>query len=211
MTAVEEIRETVSVPAAAVADPGAHIADPGPLGLAGFAATTFVLSSINAGVVPKAIEPVVLPLALFFGGFAQLLAGMWEFRKNNTFGATAFTAYGSFWLAFAFYVWQFAGKIPAAQAATATGMFLLVFTVFTAYMTIASLRTSVALVAVFSVLLLTFVCLTAGEFSGAAGVGKLGGWLGLATAVLAWYASFAGVLNGTFKKTVLPVGPLSGR
>jgi succinate-acetate transporter protein len=198
-------------PAAVAAsfDPTRHIADPGPLGLAGFAATTFVLSAVNAGLVASSVEPVVLPLALFYGGLAQLLAGMWEFRKNNTFGATAFSTYGSFWLAFAFYVWQFAGKIPAAEASTATGMFLLVFTIFTAYMAVASLRTSGALIAVFVLLFLTFLFLTAGEFSGAAGVAHLGGYLGLITAVLAWYTSFAAVLNSTFKKTVLPVFPLA--
>jgi succinate-acetate transporter protein len=197
---------TSSVPAAAA--PASPIADPGPLGLAGFAATTFVLSAVNAGLVPKTIEPAVLPLALFYGGVAQLLAGMWEFKKNNTFGATAFGTYGSFWLAFAFYVWQFAGKIPAADAGTATGMFLLVFTIFTAYMAIASLKTNGVLAAVFVLLFFTFLFLTIGEFSGAEGMGKVGGWLGLVTAVAAWYGSFAVVLNSTFKRTVLPTFPL---
>ena len=196
-------------------EPAAHptatapgIADPGPLGLAGFAATTFVLSAVNAGLVPKSVEPVVLPLALFYGGLAQLLAAMWEFRKNNTFGATAFGTYGAFWLAFAFYVWQFAPKIPAADAATATGMFLLVFTIFTGYMTIASLRTNAVLVAVFVFLFLTFLFLTIAEFAGAEGLGKVGGWLGLVTAVLAWYGSFAVVTNLTAGRTLLPVVPL---
>src|SRR4051812_22970298 len=91
-----------SAPAAAAT---AGIADPGPLGLAAFAATTFVLSLFNAKLVKDAnLEAVVLPLALFYGGLAQLLAGMWEFKKANTFGATAFASYGSFWLAFAAYV-----------------------------------------------------------------------------------------------------------
>ncbi|WP_020661614.1 acetate uptake transporter [Amycolatopsis benzoatilytica] len=196
-------------------EPAAHptstapgIADPGPLGLAGFAATTFVLSTVNAGLVPKSIEPVVLPLALFYGGLAQLLAGMWEFRKNNTFGATAFGTYGAFWLAFAFYVWQFAPKIPAADAATATGMFLLVFTIFTGYMTIAALRTNAVLVGVFVLLFLTFLFLTIAELGGAASMGKVGGWLGLVTAVLAWYGSFAVVTNTTAGRTLLPIGPI---
>jgi succinate-acetate transporter protein len=207
MTTTEAERKTSA--ATAPADPASHIADPGPLGLAGFAATTFVLSLVNSGVVPKSVEPVVLPLALFYGGLAQLLAGMWEFRKNNTFGATAFGTYGAFWLAFAFYVWQFSSKIPETEASTATGIFLLVFTIFTAYMAIASLRTTVALVAVFVLLFLTFLFLTIGELGGADGIGKFGGWLGLITAVLAWYASFAVVINSTFKKTVLPVVPLA--
>ncbi|NKQ58979.1 acetate uptake transporter [Amycolatopsis sp. K13G38] len=213
MSSTDTGRTTVTSGGSAVqpVDPTKHIADPGPLGLAGFAATTFVLSAVNAGLVAKSIEPVVLPLALFYGGLAQLLAGMWEFRKNNTFGATAFGTYGPFWLAFAFYVWQFADKIPKDQAATATGMFLLVFTIFTGYMTIASLRTSVALIGVFLLLFLTFLFLTIGELSGSDSTAKIGGWLGLVTAVLAWYASFASVTNSTFKRTILPVVPLTAR
>lgn len=208
MSTTEADRETVPAPVGPV-DPTKHIADPGPLGLAGFAATTFVLSAVNAGIIPKSVEPVVLPLALFYGGLAQLLAGMWEFRKNNTFGATAFGTYGAFWLAFAFYVWQFADKIPASDASTATGWFLLVFTIITGYLAVASLRTSVALIAVFVLLFLTFLFLTIGELAGASGIGKVGGVIGLITAVVAWYTSFAIVLNSTFKKTVLPVMPLA--
>ncbi|MTD53439.1 acetate uptake transporter [Amycolatopsis pithecellobii] len=208
MTTAEADRKATAPSAAGPVDPTQHIADPGPLGLAGFAATTFALSAVNAGLVAKAIEPVVLPLALFYGGLAQLLAAMWEFRKNNTFGATAFGTYGAFWLSFAFYVWQFADRIPPADAANATGLFLLVFTIFTGYMAIASLRTNAALVGVFVLLFLTFLFLTIGEYSGANSMAKLGGWLGLVTAVVAWYTSFAVVLNSTFKKTVLPVVPL---
>lgn len=192
-------------------DPTKHIADPGPLGLAGFAATTFVLSMVNTGLVDKAVEEAVLPLAMFYGGIAQLLAGMWEFRKNNTFGATAFGTFGAFWLSFAFYVWFFAAKVPADAAGSAVGMFLLVFTIFTAYMTVASLRTNAALVGVFVLLTLTFLFLTIGEFAGSDGIGKIGGWLGLLTAIVAWYASFASVTNSTFKRVVLPVIPLAGR
>lgn len=200
---------TESVRSEERADPTAHIADPGPLGLAAFAATTFVLSVINAGLVPKTLEPVVLPLAFFYGGGAQFLAGMWEFRKGNTFGATAFTSYGSFWLAFGLFVAQFEHEIPKDKASLATGIFLLAFTIFTGYMALASLRTSGALVAVFVVLFLTFLCLTVGKLGGAEGIGHLGGYLGIVTAILAWYASFAGVLNSTFKKTVLPTVPLA--
>lgn len=203
--------ETASEPRtpSAPAAPAAQIADPGPLGLAGFAATTFALSAVNAGLLPKSIEPVVLPLALFYGGLAQLLAGMWEFRKNNTFGATAFTSYGAFWLSFALFEWQFASEVPEADATKAIGLLLLVFTIFTAYMAIASLRTNAALVGVFAVLLLTFMTLTVAEFTGVHSLATLGGGLGLLTAVLAWYASFASVLNATFATTVLPVKPLA--
>ena len=189
------------------AAPTDMIADPGPLGLAAFAMTTFVLSCFNAGFfgAKSPLEAVVLPLALFYGGFAQLLAGMWEFRKANTFGALAFTSYGAFWLSFAAYV-KFVAPGLGAGAASATGLYLLGWTIFTAYMTVASLRVSVAVAAVFVALLLTYALLTVGAFAGSAGISVIGGYLGLLTAVLAWYASFAGVVNATWKRTVLPVG-----
>lgn len=188
-----------------------HIADPGPLGLAGFAMTTFVLSCVNAGLVAKAIEPVVLPLALFYGGLVQLLAGMWEFRKANTFGALAFSSYGAFWLSFAGYVKFVVPVLPTAAAASATGLFLLAWTIFTAYMAVASLRVSGAVAAVLVALLATFLLLTTGAYTGAANITNIGGYVGIVTAALAWYASFAGVTNATFKKTVLPVFPAATR
>ncbi|HEX4103100.1 MAG: acetate uptake transporter [Pseudonocardiaceae bacterium] len=191
--------------------PTDHIADPGPLGLAGFAMTTFVLSCVNAGLVAKAIEPVVLPLALFYGGLVQLLAGMWEFRKANTFGALAFSSYGAFWLSFAAYVKFIAPGLPAAAATSATGLFLLAWTIFTAYMAVASLRVSGAVAAVLIALLATFALLTIGTYSGDASITNIGGYAGIVTAGLAWYASFAGVTNATFKKTVLPVLPTAAR
>jgi uncharacterized protein len=180
--------------------PGGHIADPGPLGLAGFAMTTFVLSCVNAGLVTKAVEPVVLPLALFYGGLVQLLAGMWEFRKANTFGALAFSSYGAFWLSFAAYVKFIAPGLPPATAVSATGLFLLAWTIFTAHMTVASLRVSGVIAAVFIVLLATFIFLTVGTYSGAAVITTIGGYLGIVTAALAWYASFTGVTNAMMKK-----------
>lgn len=189
--------------------PAESVADPGPLGLAAFATTTFVLSVFNAGILPKTLEAVVLPLALFYGGTAQLLAGMWEFKKANTFGVVAFTSYGAFWLSFAAYVKFIAPGLPPASTGTATGLFLLAWTIFTAYMTIASLRTTGAIAAVFLVLLVTLVLLVVGTLGGSAGAGEIGGYLGIVTAVLAWYASAAGVVNATWKRTVLPVMPLS--
>lgn len=187
----------------------AQIADPGPLGLAGFAATTLVLSVTNAGLVDKAVVLAVLPLALFYGGLAQLLAGMWEFRKGNTFGATAFPTYGAFWIAFAFYGWFFQDKIPTAVQGQATGMFLLVFAVVTAYLAVAAMRTSGAILIVFVALALTYIFLCIGAFAGSAGLDHIGGWIGIVTAVLAFYASFAVVTNATWKRTVLPVFPLA--
>ena len=191
------------------------IADPAPLGLAGFAMTTFVLSAFNTNVLNESMEAAVLPLALFYGGLAQLLAGMWEFRKGNTFGATAFASFGAFWLSFYWLVTYDAAHLaPAADAHKAVGLFLLSWAIFTAYMTIAAMRTSGAVLAVFVALTITFILLTIGKFAtgnAAKDWTHLGGWFGFLTALLAWYASFAGVTNATFAKTVVPTWPLANR
>jgi hypothetical protein len=212
---LEEVEPAKARPASPVPE---SIADPGPLGLAGFAMTTFVLSVFNSNVIHNpGLEGVVLPLALFYGGTVQLLAGMWEFRRGNTFAALAFSSFGAFWLSFFFYVKYVAATLlPGTSVYEATGLFLLAWTIFTAYMLIASLRTTTAIAAVFLTLTITFALLTIGALTSkglAAGVNNgwthIGGWVGLLTALCAWYASFAGVTNSTFKKVVIPVGPLS--
>jgi succinate-acetate transporter protein len=187
--------------------PGAHIADPAPLGLGAFALTTAVLSAVNAGWVPASVEPVVFGLALAYGGIGQFAAGMWEFAKGNTFGATAFTSYGAFWVSF----WWLTGhsgldKVPAADVGKGVGLYLLVWGIFTAYMTVAATRVSGAVLAVFVLLTLTFLVLAWGEFATSDGIHKLGGYLGLLTALAAWYASFAGVTAFTHKRQLVPVG-----
>ncbi len=183
-------------------------ADPGPLGLAAFALTTFVLSMFNAGLVSHAGEPVVLGVALAYGGLAQVLAGMWEFRTGNTFGAVAFTSFGAFWLSFWAYVTFFAAEVPEQNVAAALGLYLIAWGIFTAYMFIASLRTTAAIAVVFALLAVTFFLLGIGNANESDGLVEAGGWCGLATAAAAWYASFAAVTNSTFGRTVLPVKPL---
>ena len=183
-------------------------ADPAPLGLAAFALTTFVLSMFNADLVNKAGEPVVLGLALAYGGVAQVLAGMWEFRTGNTFGAVAFTSYGAFWVSFWALITFFAADIPAEHAGAAIGLYLISWGIFTAYMFVASLRTTGAVALVFILLTITFALLGIGNSGGNEGMVEVGGWFGLATAAAAWYASFAAVVNSTFGRTVLPVRPL---
>jgi len=182
------------------------VADPGPLGLAAFAMTTFCLSCANAGWWHGGGAAAALALALVYGGTAQFAAGMWEFVRKNTFGALAFTSYGAFWISF--YVLL---KIPAIAAGTDTvAIFLIGWTIFTLYMTVAALKTNMALVGVFVVLDLTFIALVIGNWgAGSTGWVKLGGYLGLLTALLAWYTSAAGVINDTHGKVVLPVGPLN--
>jgi len=183
-------------------------ANPAPLGLAGFALTTFVLSMFNAGLISDKAEPIVFGLALAYGGIAQLLAGMWEFRTGNTFGATAFSSFGAFWISFWAFVTFFAKDIPAADAGHAVGLYLIAWGIFTSYMFVASLRTTAAVALVFILLAITFIVLGIGNAGGTSGIVKLGGWLGLATAVAAWYASFAEVTNATFGRVVLPTRPL---
>jgi uncharacterized protein len=184
------------------------IADPGPLGLAAFALTTFVLSIFNAHLMGAGGEPIVFGLALAYGGVAQVLAGMWEFRTGNTFGAVAFTSYGAFWLSFWAFVQFFEKSVPAKDAGHAVGLFLIAWGIFTTYMFVASLRTTAAISLVFVLLAATFFLLGIGNAGAHANVTKIGGWLGLATAAAAWYASFAAVTNSTFGRIVMPVVPL---
>jgi len=206
---VPEAKTSVPVADTAPSLPQPQIGDPGPLGLAAFAMTTFVLSVFNTNMISDTVGAAVLPLALFYGGLAQLLAGMWEFRKGNTFGAVAFSSYGAFWLSFAAYAKFVAPGLDPADAGNATGLFLLAWGIFTLYMSVAAMRTNGAVLAVFVALTLTYIVLSIGEFAGSPNWTKAGGALGIVTAVLAWYASFAAVMNGTWGRTVLPTWPLS--
>lgn len=205
---------TSAAPAASAAP---ATADPAPLGLAAFAMTTMALSVVNTGILNAALAPTVLGLALFYGGGVQLLAGMWEFRRGNTFGAVAFSSFGAFWLSYWFLA-TFILSAPAlvavaAQVHQAVGLYLLGWAIFTAYMTVASFRVSGAVAAVFVLLTLTFVALCLGAFAAeipsTSSWTKIGGWLGLATALAAWYASFAAVTNATFNRTVMPTWPMA--
>ena len=182
-------------------------ADPGPLGLAGFAMTTFILSLINANLVSGAGIGVVLGLAIAYGGLAQLLAGMWEFRTGNTFGAVAFTSYGAFWISFYVILKVFAPEHAVTDHVLAA--YLLAWGGFTGYMFLASLRTTGAVALVFLLLTITFILLGIGSLGGGhPSITHAGGGFGIATAVAAWYASFAAVINSTFGKVVAPVIPL---
>ena len=191
------------------ADTGWKPANPAPLGLAGFAMTTFVLSFVNANWVSGTDLPVVLGLALAYGGLAQLLAGMWEFRAGNTFGAVAFSSYGAFWISYFVLVMFNAGSLQPAHAGHALGLYLWAWAIFTGYMMIAALRTNVAVLLVFVLLTVTFALLGAGNDGNDMSVVHWGGYIGVATAIVAWYASFAQVINSTFGKTVAPLFPLN--
>src|SRR5436305_2046054 len=192
------------------------IANPAPLVLAAFALTTFVLSMINTGLVSDKAEPVVFGLALAYGGIGQLLAGMWEFKTGNTFGATAFSSYGGFWISLGFALLPlFGGKSlvdlissdPAVRN-QALGVFLLGWTIFTGMLLLVTFKISGAHILLFLSLFLTFLFLTIGHLNAMPDVTKYGGWVGLVTAGIAWYIALAQVLSATHSPIRLPILPI---
>ncbi len=193
------------------APPVAAIANPAALGLGGFALTTFLLSVHNAA--GGGTEPL-LPFfgyAIFYGGLAQFLAGMWEFRTGNTFGATAFSTYGGFWMGLAAWVaLVLMGKVPEKDVTVSLAWILTAFAIFNTYMLVISARTqNTAVFLVFLTLEITEILLAWGNFSGdAAGKGlvSIGGWVGILTALVAWYTSAAVVANTGRARPMLPVG-----
>ena len=190
-------------------------ANPAPLGLAGFGITTFVLSMVNANLVGGKSLTVVLGLAFAYGGLAQLLAGMWEFRTGNTFGAVAFTSYGAFWISFYILVTgQLGGLVTSAAAPAAVGLYLWAWAIFTGLMFLASLKQPLLVTIVFFALTVTFILLGIG-WSGAtiAQIGAnsnstihIGGWAGLVTAALALYTATGLVTHHQWGRYVLPLG-----
>lgn len=192
------------------------VANPAPLGLSAFALTTFVLSSSNAGfILPQGTGvSMVVGLAIFYGGMVQILAGLQEFKASNTFGATAFCSYGGFWLALGLVLLPPTGLAAAlvkeGSLATALGVFLLGWTIFTVLMFIGTLRSNLALMGVFFFLSLTFLALTIGWLAGPSTAWiQIGGWLGIITALLAWYTALAGVLGAGKAMFTLPTFPRS--
>jgi succinate-acetate transporter protein len=177
-------------------------ADPAPLGLAAFALTTFLLSASNAGWTDGGAA--WLGFAFAYGGLGQLLAGMWEFRKGNVFGATAFSTYGAFWIGLGLYALLVEGGSPNAQ--NDLGWILVAFAIFNTYMLLFSLRVSVAVFGVFLTLEATEIVLAVGFFQGSDSIIEIGGIVGIVTAIVAWYASAAGVVNGMGGRPVVPVG-----
>jgi succinate-acetate transporter protein len=188
------------------------IADPVPVGIAGFAMTTFILSCINAGFFGGATSaPMVLGLAIFYGGLVQLLAGMWAFRRGETFVAVAFCSYGGgFWLSYFFLTFVIVPRLAPSVAGDAVGLYLIGWAIFTFYMTIAALRTSLAVLWVFITLTATYVLLILAELGIAtASLLPIAGYVGITCGVTAWYVAFAHVTNATFGRELIPVWPLT--
>jgi succinate-acetate transporter protein len=198
---VSEDREVT--PAVQPAAPATSIADPGPLGLAAFALTTFLLSAANAHWTNgNSAGTAFLGYALAYGGLAQLLAGMWEFRRGNVFAATAFSSYGGFWIGL--FVWL--RVTGTSSTGHDLGWILLAFAIFNTYMMLLSSQVNLAVFLVFLTLELTEIFLFIGNFTSSPGITQLGGYLGIVTALVAWYTSAAGVSAGIGGRILLPVG-----
>jgi hypothetical protein len=188
------------------------IADPAPLGLAGFGFTTLLLMFVTTGIIGAGATIAVLPMAAAFGGTAQFAAGMWAFKRGNTFAATAFTSFGAFWWSYYLLIDVFAAQIkPASDASPIIGLYLFLWGVFTLYMFIASLAGTRAVQAVFLLLFITYFLLAFGWWGWggntdptANGFTHIGGYVGILTGLAAIYTSFADVTNANFKRTVLP-------
>lgn len=198
-------------------EPAPAIADPAPLGLAAFALTTFLLSAVNAGWAKSSTGFAWWGYAIAYGGLVQLLAGMWEFRNRNVFGATAFSTYGAFWIGAGLWLHFIA---PTAKAPLALnkdlGWILLAFAIVNTYLLIISTQLNMAVFLVFLTLELTEIFLFVGNFTTKVAAlppdptsSKLivvGGYIGVVTALVAWYTSAAGVINGLKGGVVFPVG-----
>jgi succinate-acetate transporter protein len=182
--------------------PANPVADPAPLGLAAFALTTFLLSAKNAGF--NSIGDAFIGYAFAYGGIVQLLAGMQEFRNRNVFGATAFSSYGAFWIGLWGYI-QWVGKGAGTHD---IGWILLAFAIFNTYMLIAATRVNMAVFLVFLTLEITEIVLFVGDFATNTNITKIGGYIGILTALVAWYTSFAGV--GRSVGISMPVGSPMG-
>ena len=183
----------------------APAADPAPLGLAAFALTTFLLSAANSGWMGSASGDAWLGFAFAYGGLGQILAGMWEFRNRNVFGATAFSTYGGFWIGLGLWALLVA-PTAGPKAGKDVAWILLAFAIFNTYMLLWSTLVNTAIFAVFLTLEATEILLFIGNFAANANIVKIGGYVGILTALCAWYASAAGVGNGVAGRVVLPVG-----
>jgi len=171
-----------------------------------------VFSIANAGIVPEDAIRLYIPLALVYGGLAQLIAGIFEFRNVNIFGSTAFVSYGAFWIALGI-LELFARQFGIAEAVVpvAVAWFFVSWTIFTAILWIGSWGVHAALGVTFTLLLATFALLALAFFGGPnPTVLHIAGYVGIVTAAAAWYIAAADVLNTVYGRTILPVGPAAG-
>ena len=183
--------------------------NPGPLGLMAFGLTTVLLNVHNAGLIP--LSSIILAMGVFYGGLAQVIAGIMEWKKNSTFGMTAFLSYGFFWLTFvgifAFPKWIGTSALDLGATSTALGYYLLAWGLFTVLMFVGTLRINRSLQTVFLSLTVLFVLLALGEWTGNATITKIAGWEGIFVGLSAVYGSIAQVWNELYGRVILPIGP----
>lgn len=179
------------------------LGNPAPLGLLGFGMTTVLLNLCNAGLMP--LTSVVLAMGIFYGGLAQVIAGLISYKRGDTFGTTAFTSYGLFWLTLVGIIVMPKMGLPAATS-TAMGSYLLLWGIFTAFMFIGSLCYPKAKQIVFASLTILFILLAIHEFTGNAAIGTFAGYEGIFCGLSAIYFAVAQVVNNEFGRTVLPIG-----
>ena len=181
------------------------LANPAPLGLMGFGMTTVLLNIHNAGFF--ALGSMILAMGIFYGGIAQIIAGILEFRKGNTFGVTAFTSYGLFWFSLAALIIM-PSIVPGVEyrETFAMGSYLFMWGLFTFLMFFATLRKPKALQLVFLTLFILFWLLALGDFTGNANITTIAGYEGILCGLSAIYLAMAEVINDSFGKTILPVG-----
>ena len=204
-----DIAQPVAQPAAAPAVPASGWGNSAPLGLAGFAVTTFMLSMVNAKLVNAGVEPVVFGVALMFGGIAQLIAGTIQFRNGNTFTGVLFTGFGAFWLSLYAIAEFFLKDVPVPQVGHALGLFLYAFGIFAAWLWLASFRTNAVVVFAIGLLTAALFVLGAGNYTGNGLTVEIGGYMGLVVAFIAAYLSCAELCEASYKRSVLPVWPLA--
>ncbi len=178
-------------------------ANPAPLGLCGFGMTTILLNIHNAGFT--ALDNTVIAMGIFYGGIAQVIAGIMEWKKGNTFGTTAFTSYGFFWLTLVAIWYLPAIGSVTPPAAFSMGCYLALWGLFTAGLYIGTLKSSRSLQVVFASLTILFALLALANFSGSHAVHTLAGYVGLFCGASAFYTAIGQVLNEAFKRKVMPL------
>ena len=181
----------------------AKVANPGPLGLLGFGMTTVLLNLHNAGLLPLSIAIVAMGIAL--GGLAQIIAGIRELCQGNTFGGTAFTAYGLFWWSLVL-IWLNPGEKVLAADKITMGYYLLLWGVFTAFMFVGTFKHNRATQVVFGTLTVLFVLLALGDFTGNHTITMIAGYEGIICGLSAIYSAMGQILNAEFGKKIIPLG-----
>ena len=180
------------------------LANPAPLGLMGFGMTTILLNIHNAGFFP--ISSMILAMGFFYGGIAQIIAGVMEFKKGNTFGTTAFTSYGLFWLTLVALIIMPKMGLADPTPHAYMGWYLLMWGIFTLFMFLGTLKSNKVLQFIFFSLTVLFFLLAVRDFSGSHFIGTIAGWEGIVCGASAFYLAMAEVINEQYGRTVLPIG-----